>query len=96
MLRTALYVVGGVLALGGAALLFAGCSAAIAAGWLIAWGLILVGGLAIERWRYKPMSEARPGPDWQMTGERFIDPETGKIVTVYFHPRTGERRYVAG
>jgi len=52
-------------------------------------------GLAIERWRYKPLAERPPGPDWQATGERFVDPETGKLVAVYFHPATGERRYIA-
>jgi hypothetical protein len=49
----------------------------------------------IERWRYKPLGEHSPGPDWTATGERFVDPETGKLVAVYFHPASGERRYVA-
>ena len=48
-----------------------------------------------ERWRYKPLTDARLGPDWVATDERFVDPETGKLVTVYYHPATGERRYVA-
>jgi hypothetical protein len=30
------------------------------------------------------------------TNERFIDPESGKTVTVFYQPFTGERRYVAG
>lgn len=34
------------------------------------------------------------GDDWQATPERFVDPETGKLVAVWFDPRTGERRYV--
>jgi hypothetical protein len=62
---------------------------------LAVWALILVVGLAIERWRYKRLGPAPSGPDWQRTDERFVDPETGKLVTVYFHPATGERRYVA-
>ena len=49
----------------------------------------------IERWRYKPLADRSPGPDWAATGERFVDPETGKLVTVYYHPANGERRYVA-
>ena len=62
---------------------------------LAGWGLILLIGLAIERWRYKPLTERSPGPDWTATDERFVDPETGKLVRVYYHPASGERRYVA-
>jgi len=29
------------------------------------------------------------------TDERFVDPETGQLTTVWFDPATGERRYVA-
>jgi hypothetical protein len=34
------------------------------------------------------------GSAWQRTDERFVEPETGKLVTVWFDPETGERRYV--
>ena len=44
--------------------------------------------------RYRPVGETAPGPDWQITDERFIDDESGKPVTVYIKPKTGERRYV--
>ena len=64
--------------------------------WVAVWSAVLILAALFERWRYKPLADARPGPDWQDTGERFVDPETGKLVTVYFHPRTGERRYIAG
>ena len=57
-------------------------------------GFILVGAVLIERWRYKPLESERPGPDWIATGERFLDPETGKLVTVFYKPATGERHYV--
>jgi hypothetical protein len=33
--------------------------------------------------------------DWRPTEEKFIDPESGKLVTVWFDPASGERRYVA-
>jgi hypothetical protein len=38
----------------------------------------------------------RPSPtgNWRPTGEKFIDPATGKPVEVWFEPKTGERRYV--
>ncbi len=31
---------------------------------------------------------------WKPTDERFVDPDTGKLVTVWFDPKSGERRYV--
>jgi hypothetical protein len=93
VVRTVLYVIGGLLATGGFALALLGCFPAAAG--LAGWGLILIIGLLIERWRYKPLTERRPGPDWTATDERFVDPETGKLVTVYYHPASGERRYVA-
>jgi hypothetical protein len=65
------------------------------AAWVAGWGLVLIIGLLFERWRYKPLTGARLGPGWVATDERFVDPETGKLVTVYFHAATGERRYVA-
>jgi hypothetical protein len=58
-------------------------------------GLLLVGAVVLERWRYKRLREDRPGSNWIATNERFIDPETGRRVTVYFDPASGERRYVA-
>ena len=51
--------------------------------------------LIFENRRYKALLDARPGPDWQATGERFVVTESGKTVTVYFNADTGERRYVA-
>ncbi len=92
-LRTALYVIGGSLAAGAVLLALLGCIAV--AFWLAVWAAALIIGLLIERWHYKPLTGHPPGPDWQKTGERFVDPETGRLVTVYFHPATGERRYIA-
>ena len=57
-------------------------------------GALLFVGLVFERWRYKPLTDTRLGPEWVATDERFVDPETGKLVTVFYHPATGERRYV--
>ena len=34
------------------------------------------------------------GGKWRATDERFVDPETGRLVTVWFDPGSGERRYV--
>ncbi len=57
-------------------------------------GAVLVLVIVFERPVYKPDEAVAPGPPWQQTDERFIDPETGKKVTVFVKPETGERRYV--
>ena len=91
--RAVLLLIAGLFVAGGVALAMLG--AVPAAVGLAGWGLILLIGVAIERWRYKPLAERSPGPDWTVTDERFVDPETGKMVTVYYHPGSGQRRYVA-
>ena len=40
--------------------------------------------------------DAPPGPDWNFTGERFRDPQSGEMLEVWYCPRTGERAYVRG
>lgn len=35
-----------------------------------------------------------PGPGWEMTAERFVDPQSGETLAVWFCPRNGERAYV--
>jgi len=57
-------------------------------------GLALTAGILFERKRYKPAEPHRPGPDWIATDERFVDPDSGKTITVFYQPRTGERRYI--
>jgi len=58
------------------------------------WGGIILLGTLYERVRYKQIQAGSPGPGWERTTERFIDDETGKPVTVYVEPVSGERRYV--
>ena len=38
--------------------------------------------------------DAPPGKDWNLTDERFVDPQSGELVEVWYRPRTGERAYV--
>jgi hypothetical protein len=38
--------------------------------------------------------DAPPGPGWQRTDERFIDPSSGEPLEVWFDPESGERAYV--
>ncbi|HKD22934.1 MAG TPA: hypothetical protein VKB71_13045 [Rhizomicrobium sp.] len=58
------------------------------------WGAVLIVSLVIERVLYKRLESKRPGPGWERTTERFVDEETGAMVTVYIKPETGERAYV--
>jgi hypothetical protein len=60
------------------------------------WGAVIVLSIVYERFRYKPVETATPGPGWTKTPERFIDDETGQPVTVWLEPQTGERKYVRG
>ena len=55
---------------------------------VLVWLLFRTGG-----YKRTPLDEP-PGPDWQFTGERFVDPSTGEALAVWFHPRSGERVYV--
>ena len=94
MLRVSLLVVSGALLAGAASLALAGCALRPLLRLAVP-GVILLFALLVEHWRYKPLKSRRPGPDWLATDERFVDPESGKLVTVFYKPSTGERRYVA-
>lgn len=95
MLTIALYVIGALLLLIAAVALLVGGALALFLPQLVIGGAFLILALAIERWRYKPVSAARPDPRWTDTGERFVDPETGVLTAVYFDPAKGERHYLA-
>jgi len=59
---------------------------------LLVGGAIVLIGTLFERWRYRNRNATSRG-NWQATGERFIDPETGREVEVLYDPDSGERRY---
>jgi hypothetical protein len=61
---------------------------------LLILGLMLSAGIVWERWQYKKPSTTGPEPGWQSTGERFVDPQSGKTVEVYFDAKSGESHYV--
>jgi hypothetical protein len=94
VLRAALFAVGGALLIGAAALALAGCGFGVALRLAVPSAVLLLA-LCVERWRYKPLRTRRPGAGWVATGERFVDPESGRLVSVFYKPATGERRYVA-
>jgi len=92
MLRNVLMLISlAALAIGVALLLVGVTSPAYT---LLIWGGILLAAVVYERFRYKPLADHRPGPGWERTTERFVDAESGKTVTVYVEPKTGERQYV--
>lgn len=94
VLRAALFVVCGILFAATGWSLIAGCTIGATLR-LAVLGLVLLFALVVERWRYKPVTGRPPSPDWVATSERFVDPESGKLVTVFYQPATGERRYIA-
>ena len=57
------------------------------------WGSILLIAVLCERWRYRS-KEHNQDSQWQLTGEKFEDPETGQTVEVHYDPVSGQRRYV--
>ena len=57
-------------------------------------GIVLAAAMLVERWRYRPPAAPKAEPGWTATGERFIDPETSRILEVWWRPETGERRYM--
>jgi hypothetical protein len=61
---------------------------------LLIWGAILLAAIVYERFRYKPLAASPPGAGWERTNERFVDPDSGRTVTVYLQPGSGERQYV--
>ena len=54
-------------------------------------GLALSLGTVFER-RYKRPGAGSSGRGWSDTGERFVDPETGRPVAVFISAK-GEREY---
>jgi hypothetical protein len=61
---------------------------------LLGIGVVLLLALLIERCRYKQIVDTAPCPQWQPTGERFIEPGTDGPVAVYADKTSGKRLYV--
>ena len=74
---------------------------ALAASWMspAAWPMLLMAllfafGCLYERRYHAGRAGLAPDGRFRPTGERFADPETGRAMTVWADPATGERRYV--
>ncbi|MBV8500193.1 MAG: hypothetical protein JO006_00570 [Paucibacter sp.] len=89
MLRKTLIGISAAALLIGLALLFAGQSGG---GPLSLWAGILLLALLVENWRYRGRKAPLDG-EWLRTEERFVDPESGDTLRVYYDPRSGQRRY---
>jgi len=92
MLRKVLMVIGAALLL--LATVFVALGKYFLLPQLLVLGLMLTAGIVWERWQYKKPLPGRPDPAWRATGERFVDPQSGKTIEVYFDSRNGESHYV--
>ena len=82
----------------GATLFVAGLALHLMTGhgyWLIIGALVVMGSVLLERrYRDRPLIDDPPGDRWTLTGERFIDSESGVTMQVWVDPLTGQRRYL--
>lgn len=92
MLRWAIIGFGLLSLIGAVVLLFVVHTALSLGVYLALDGLILVGAILLERKRYRARVDRTRG-SWQSTGERFVDPATGRFMEVFYNPTTGERDY---
>lgn len=60
---------------------------------MLAFPLLLLAGIVFERAHYRGNAGTSAPGDWRATEERFLDEASGRPVTVWFNPTTGERRY---
>jgi hypothetical protein len=61
---------------------------AVPAALVVVWFFFRSGG-----YKRRPL-DAPPDGDWTFTGERFVDPNSGALVEVWWNARSGERAYV--
>ena len=90
MFRAALLCLGVLLLAGGVIATTMGCPLIP----LIVFGAVLVLAALFERYVYKPIRSDAPGPGLATHGGAVHRSALRAHVTVYFNPRTGERRYV--
>lgn len=86
--RSLAVTIGTLMAAGGVALWATGAGPA-----LLIMGLVVLVTVLVER-GYGHLTRVPLGGNWRPTDEKFVDPESGELVTVWFDPASGERRYV--
>ena len=91
MLRIVVILIGAALIAGGFFVLAQGPDSLGSACGLFIVGALFIAGTIFER-RYRP--KPAPSASWEKTGERFVDPTTGKMTEVRYNPQTGEREYL--
>ena len=64
--------------------------------WFLALEMVVFGALILIGTFFEGRYRARrvAGSGWQSTGERFVDPTSGKLIEVRYNPKSGERAYV--
>lgn len=73
--------------------------------WVAVLGAAMLGVVLYERMRYRTRSsreggggsgvlDLEPPPGYERTDETFTDPTTGERMRVWYHPATGDRRYI--
>jgi hypothetical protein len=94
MLRGAVLAAGVLMLLAGLAIALVWPVGAGVSLWLLVVGGSVTAGTILERVIYKPLLREKPGAGWVKTAERFIDPDTGQPVDVFYNSATGARQYV--
>jgi hypothetical protein len=90
MLRIAVILISLACIAGGVAMLSSGQGNSATPLFII--GVLLAVGTVFEARRYDPKPHGQG--TWEKTGERFVDPSTGKMTEVRYNPQTGERDYI--
>jgi hypothetical protein len=91
MLRALVSIIGLALAGSGLYMILAVHGAAAPGAVNLALGVLVLAGLFLEP-HYRSRAQGS-GPGWEPTGEKFIDPGTGRLVEVDYDPKTGQREY---
>jgi hypothetical protein len=61
---------------------------------LIIIGALIFAGVLLESRYGRPGAPTQVPPHaWELTNEKFVDDETGRVLEVWIDPLTGERRY---
>lgn len=91
-MRTILLAWGLVCLLIAVALVAWGAAPLILIAYLLANGAGVIAAVLLERRGYRPKVDRSRG-QWELTGERFVDPSSGHLIEVLYNPQTGQRDY---